>query len=108
MTATAEPIEPPQPGSFASSALDRTLSAMQSVPCDQTTETPADYFARVVTARALNAARSEGLSIHAAIGAIGRQLVAIAALVPALPTPEELADELAFLDTIPTAKEADR
>lgn len=104
MSALAERPEPPQPGSLASSPLDKALSSMQSDPCDQTQETPADYFARVVTARALNAARGEGLSIHAAVGAIGRQLVAVAALLPALPTPEELEGELDYLAALPEAE----
>ncbi|MDR6868704.1 hypothetical protein J2Y69_003328 [Microbacterium resistens] len=108
MSALAERPEPPQPGSLASSPLDKALTAMQSAPCDPAKETPADYFARIVTARSLNAARGEGLSIHAAVGAMGRQLVAIAALLPVLPSPEDLEAELALLDTIPTGEEPSR
>ncbi|WP_336628429.1 MULTISPECIES: hypothetical protein [unclassified Microbacterium] len=105
MSALAERPEPPQPGSLASSPLDKALSAMQSDPCDPTKETPADYFARIVTARSLNAARGEGLSVHAAVGAIGRQLVAVAALLPVLPSPEELEAELADLAALPETRE---
>ncbi|AWY04913.1 hypothetical protein PBI_FLOOF_78 [Microbacterium phage Floof] len=105
MSALAEPPELPQPGSFASSALDRKLLAMYQDPLNEATESPADFFARRLTARAVDAARSQGLSVHAFISAAARQLVAVAELLPALPTPEELEAELSYLETLPTAEE---
>lgn len=103
MTATLDPQEPtppPAPGSLASTALDKALLAMQTGELDRENETPADYFARIVTARSLDAARVEGLSIHATVAAMGRQLVAVAALLPALPTAKEVDAELTILETM--------
>ncbi len=99
MTMTADRPEPPQPGAYASSALDKLLLAMRA-PADLENETPVDYFGRAMTAHAIGAARVNGLGVHATISALARQLTAVAATLPAAPDPDALAAELAAFGTL--------
>ncbi|WDS52104.1 hypothetical protein SEA_CARON_78 [Microbacterium phage Caron] len=97
--ALAEPVEAPEPGSFATSAVDKLAVAWQTTPPDFAEETPADFFARRLVARALNGARAEGLDVRAVVTALGRRLTEVAGVLGKAPFSE--ADIEAFLATVP-------
>ncbi|WDS51712.1 hypothetical protein SEA_BARNSTORMER_75 [Microbacterium phage Barnstormer] len=98
----ADPLEAPQPGSFATAPIDKLAVSWQSAPADFADETPADFFARRLVARAINGARSEGLDVRDVITALGKRLTVAAGVLGKAPFSE--ADIRSFLATIPASE----
>lgn len=100
--------ELPEPGSLASSALDKALTEWRRKPVFAALGASADDWSYVEAAILVDSARQMGQPLHEALQAIASRLKDIAALLPALPSPEALEAELAVLATLPMTEEPSR
>lgn len=100
--------ELPEPGSMASSALDKAVTEWRQKPVWAALGASADDWSHVVAADIVTSARQTGHGLHEALQAVASRLKDIAALLPALPSPDALEAELAVLATLPMTEEPSR
>lgn len=98
----------PEPGSFASSALDLALVDWRQKPYWADLGATVDDWSHVEAVALVDAARRGGHSLHEALQAVARRLRDIAALLPPLPSEEELEAELTTLASYPETEEPTR